>query len=187
MRYRYRILTALLIASIVFSMISCKRSASNAQLKATLAPTAAPTAAPTPEPTPTPTPEPTSTPRPTPTSAPTPELTSDAFYSGSIMERGYRSEFLGFDFQIPGEWYIYAPESYDDINRIDLETMDEEAARKELVKRLERGTSVLDFYSVSRDYGSYITVFIHDFSLYEVTDRYGTQSARSRGRTGAFR
>lgn len=45
--------------------------------------------------------------------------------------------------------------------------MDEETARKELVKRLERGTSVLDFYSVSRDYGSYITVFIHDFSLYE--------------------
>ena len=157
MRYRYRILTALLVASIVFSMISCKRSASNTQLQATLAPTAAPTAAPTPTPTSIPTP--TSTPTDTPAPTVAPKTGVDLFVVGSVTDTGYYSSFFDFGFKIPEDWFAYDRLTIDNMNNYPADSQG-----KTTIEQLKEGDVILEYFAYEKDLIHIFYVFVTDTS-----------------------
>lgn len=159
MRYRHRILAALLVASIVCSMISCKRSDSNEQLQATTAPTAVPTATPTPEPTHTP--KPTPTPAPTDAPAPTaaPRTGVDLFEVGSVTNTGYYSSFFDFGFKIPEDWSAYDRLTIDSMNNYPADSQG-----KTTIEQLKEGDVILEYFAYEKDLIHIFYVFVADTS-----------------------
>ena len=131
---------------------------------ADLAQLISPTPSPSPTPTATPTPSPTPKRTPTLTQEPTPEPNVEAFIPGENEYLGYQSDFFRFGFLIPAGFIAYDRSVVNDENGIDPGITDPKEMQRELVQRLKRGDTILDFISFYRETEGYLFVFVVDFS-----------------------